>query len=425
MSMNKGGIGKRLTVRAIAALAVILLFGNTLLVQAVTYIYSRASAPGILIVWPQNHYAGVDQYGVGAQLSIYQIADAQIDATNRKLNYTLTADFAKFRIDFDQVRQDGINTELSQKMIDFIRKNGLTGRVLMTDDMGRGVFYNLQAGLYLVVQTGASADYAAKYKDIAPFYVNVPILDVDGMWQQAVTVCPKLETLEPPAADPPKPPKPDHSTQTPTDDTSNELRPIDPETGWPIDPATGWPIDPATGWPINPETGLPTDPVTGYPIDPVTGYPIDPETGMPIDPVTGYLIDPETGWPIDPATGWPINPETGLPTNPETGETADLAARLAIISSNLLKLVKSWAEDFVRKLMNGGWLPQTGLQIIPIILLAGLGIVLLGIGAWQVFRTDASAGRRKGKNRKRTFDADEESQDGAEDEAKDEPEDKC
>lgn len=364
MNMNKDGIRKRLTVRVIAALAVILLLGNTLLVQAVTYLYSRASAPGILVVWPQNHYAGVDQYGVGAQLSIYQIADAQIDASNRKLNYTLTAEFDKFRIDFDQVRQDGINTELSQKMIDFIRKNALTGRVLMTDNMGRGVFYNLQVGLYLVVQTGASDDYAAKYKDMIPFYVNVPMLDVDGVWQQAVTVCPKLETLDPPPVDPPKPSKPDHSSQTPPENMTNELPAMDPETGYPI--------------------------------------------------------DPETGWPIDPVTGWPINPETGLPTDPATGETADLAARLAIISSNLLKKIKSWAEDFVRKLMNGGWLPQTGLEILPIILLAGLGMVLLGIGAWQVFRPDASAGRRKGKSRKRTFDTDERTQDGAEDEPEEE-----
>lgn len=394
MNMNKDGIRKRLTVRVIAALAVILLLGNTLLVQAVTYLYSRASAPGILVVWPQNHYAGVDQYGVGAQLSIYQIADAQIDAANRKLNYTLTAEFDKFRIDFDQVRQDGINTELSQKMIDFIRKNALTGRVLMTDNMGRGVFYNLQPGLYLVVQTGASDEYAAKYKDMIPFYVNVPMLDVDGVWQQAVTVCPKLETLDPPV-DPQKPSKPDHSSQTPPEDKTEELPPMDPETGYPIDPETGWPIDP------------------------VTGYPIDPETGLPTDPATGYPIDPETGWPIDPVTGWPINPETGLPTNPATGETADLAARLAIISSNLLKKVKSWAEDFVRKLMNGGWLPQTGLEILPIILLAGLGMVLLGIGAWQVFRPDVSAGRRKKKSRKRTLDTDEEKQDGAEDEPED------
>lgn len=369
MNMSKDGIRKRLTVRAIAALAVILLLGNTLLAQAVTYIYSRASAPGILVVWPQNHYAGVDQYGVGAQLSIYQIADAQIDAANRKLNYTLTAEFDKFRIDFDQVRQDGINTELSPKMIDFIRKNGLTGRVLMTDNMGRGVFYNLQAGLYLVVQTGASDDYAAKYKDMIPFYVNVPMLDVDGVWQQAVTVCPKLETLDPPPVDPPKPSKPDHSSQTPPENMTNELPSFDPETGYPI--------------------------------------------------------DPETGWPIDPVTGWPINPETGLPTNPATGETADLAARLAIISSNLMKKIKSWAEDFVRKLMNSGWLPQTGLEILPIILLAGLGMVLLGIGAWQVFRPDASAGRRKKKSRKRTLDTDEETQDGAEDEPEDEAENRA
>lgn len=401
MNMSKDGIRKRLTVRAIAALAVILLLGNTLLAQAVTYIYSRASAPGILVVWPQNHYAGVDQYGVGAQLSIYQIADAQIDAANRKLNYTLTAEFDKFRIDFDQVRQDGINTELSLKMIDFIRKNGLTGRVLMTDNMGRGVFYNLQAGLYLVVQTGASDDYAAKYKDMIPFYVNVPMLDVDGVWQQAVTVCPKLETLDPPPVDPPKPSKPDHSSQTPPENMTNELPSFDPETGYPIDPETGWPIDP------------------------VTGYPIDPETGLPTDPATGYPIDPETGWPIDPVTGWPINPETGLPTNPATGETADLTARLAIISSNLLKQIKSWAEDFVRKLMNSGWLPQTGLEILPIILLAGLGMVLLGIGACQVFRPEASAGRRKKKSRKRTLDTDEEKQDGAEDEPEDEAENRA
>lgn len=400
MNMNKDGIRKRLTVRVIAALAVILLLGNTLLVQAVTYLYSRASAPGILVVWPQNHYAGVDQYGVGAQLSIYQIADAQIDAANRKLNYTLTAEFDKFRIDFDQVRQDGINTELSQKMIDFIRKNALTGRVLMTDNMGRGVFYNLQPGLYLVVQTGASDEYAATYKDMIPFYVNVPMLDVDGVWQQAVTVCPKLETLDPPV-DPPKPSKPDHSSQTPPEDKTEEPPPMDPETGYPIDPETGWPIDP------------------------VTGYPIDPETGLPTDPATGYPIDPETGWPIDPVTGWPINPETGLPTNPATGETADLAARLAIISSNLLKKIKSWAEDFVRKLMNSGWLPQTGLEILPIILLAGLGMVLLAIGAWQVFRPDASADRRKRKSRKRTFETDEETQDGAENEPEDEAENRA
>lgn len=316
--------------KRIRQVLLLLLLSLLLLYGGVVYAASgTVPKTGTLVVQPKNHYSGKDHYGEGAQLSLYQVADATVGAIgiDSRLTYSLTDEFKKFRIDFDSIRPDGIDTTYTSELITYIQKNHIQGKTFpSTDKMGRGFFLDLKPGLYLVVQTGASSDYTAKYKYIQPFCVSIPILDtIKKKWQYDVTVCPKLESIEKPK---PEEDNNQSSGNTPhAEDTFEEETETLPPTQ---EPWTEW-----IGWDEN-----------------------------------GEWVGGE--WAGGSGGGWDS----------------------AVAGDSLAGGVGGDRAD---------GLPQTGLMLLPILILIPLGFLLLGVGIWQIFGADLKKKWQTDHKKKKTY----------------------
>lgn len=195
MNNSRSVLYRGVRVFACLGLAALLLW-NT---GSAAYAFSANGERVILSVWPKARYGGRDYYGAGARLTLYKVADAEVNDGDAAIqSFTLTDDFKKVKIDFSTIRQDGVDTAYTEMLENYIRKHKILGSTLVTDENGRGNFLDLTPGFYLVLQTGAEEHFYRRFQDIRPFAVCLPLqcLDEHGKpyLEYQVTVCPKLET---------------------------------------------------------------------------------------------------------------------------------------------------------------------------------------------------------------------------------------
>lgn len=211
----------------------------------------------------------------GGELTVYRVAEVQ--RKNGNLNFEYCGDFDGCAIELDDLTDSTLAGQLQEYLSD-----NAEGTVREVDANGNVNFYDLELGLYLVVQTKASKGY----KPVNSFLVSLPMAE-DGEWNYEVDASPKVGAYTPEPETPPSPPDtPDKPDKPDTPDT--------PETpGNPDNPV-------APGNPDNPVApGSPDNPVLpGHP-----DHPVLPQTGqlnwpIPVMAVSGMLLF-AYGWATD------------------------------------------------------------------------------------------------------------------------------
>ena len=117
---------------------------------------------------------------VGAELSVYYIATAILDADGN-LIYDYTGDFKQFDTAID-------DTSLATKLDAFISKHNVPSTKMTTNADGTALCNELPLGLYFVKQTGAVEGFAP----CTPFLVTVPN-EKNGEYVYDVNASPKTE----------------------------------------------------------------------------------------------------------------------------------------------------------------------------------------------------------------------------------------
>lgn len=214
----------------------------------------------------------------GGELTVYRVAEVQ--RKNGNLSFEYCGDFDGCAIELGDLTDSTLAGQLQEYLSD-----NAEGTVREVDANGNVNFYDLELGLYLVVQTKASKGY----KPVNSFLVSLPMAE-DGEWNYEVDASPKVGAYTPEPETPPSPPnKPDKPDKPNTPDT-----PENP--GNPDNPV-------APGNPDNPVApGSPDNPVLpGHPDHPVmNGL---PQTGqlnwpIPVMAVSGMLLF-AYGWVTD------------------------------------------------------------------------------------------------------------------------------
>ena len=214
----------------------------------------------------------------GGELTVYRVAEVQ--RKNGNLSFEYCGDFDGCAIELGDLTDSTLAGQLQEYLSD-----NTEGTVREVDANGNVNFYDLELGLYLVVQTKASKGY----KPVNSFLVSLPMAE-DGEWNYEVDASPKVGAYTPEPETPPSPPnKPDKPDKPDTPDT-----PENP--GNPDNPV-------APGNPDNPVApGSPDNPVLpGHPDDPVmNGL---PQTGqlnwpIPVMAISGMLLF-AYGWVTD------------------------------------------------------------------------------------------------------------------------------
>lgn len=211
----------------------------------------------------------------GGELTVYRVAEVQ--RKNGNLSFEYCGDFDGCAIELGDLTDSTLAGQLQEYLSD-----NAEGTVREVDANGNVNFYDLELGLYLVVQTKASKGY----KPVNSFLVSLPMAE-DGEWNYEVDASPKVGAYTPEPETPPSPPDtPDKPDKPDTPDT--------PETpGNPDNPV-------APGNPDNPVApGSPDNPVLpGHP-----DHPVLPQTGqlnwpIPVMAVSGMLLF-AYGWATD------------------------------------------------------------------------------------------------------------------------------
>ena len=211
----------------------------------------------------------------GGELTVYRVAEVQ--RKNGNLNFEYCGDFDGCAIELDDLTDSTLAGQLQEYLSD-----NAEGTVREVDANGNVNFYDLELGLYLVVQTKASKGY----KPVNSFLVSLPMAE-DGEWNYEVDASPKVGAYTPEPETPPSPPDtPDKPDKPDTPDT-----PENP--GNPDNPV-------ASENPDNPVApGSPDNPVLpGHP-----DHPVLPQTGqlnwpIPVMAVSGMLLF-AYGWATD------------------------------------------------------------------------------------------------------------------------------
>ena len=164
----------------------------------------------------------------GAQISIYQVADA--DIYDSWAVFKVKEEYASLRKVDDTGHEttfDGLTASqsiaLAKEFAKLVKNPVKTG---VTDKNGNVMAEGLTPGMYLVVQTGKSGT-AEGYEMFQPFLVLVPMYE-EGIWVKNVTVEPKtgvkpVETETPATPTPSTSPKPSTTSRpaSPTPKRSN------------------------------------------------------------------------------------------------------------------------------------------------------------------------------------------------------------
>ena len=117
---------------------------------------------------------------VGAELSVYYIATAMLDADGN-LIYDYTEDFKQFDTAID-------DTSLAEKLDTFVSQHSVPSTKMTTNSEGTALCNELPLGLYFVKQTGAVEGFAP----CTPFLVTVPN-EKNGEYVYEVNASPKTE----------------------------------------------------------------------------------------------------------------------------------------------------------------------------------------------------------------------------------------
>ncbi len=156
----------------------------------------------------------------GGSMAIYRVADATSD--NGNYNFNPCGDFALLDEDLTDVDSD----ELAFSVAAYIAQNNIVGLTMPIDSNGTVSFYDLEPGLYMLIQTVASEGYNCA----TPFLVSLPMYD--GEYIYDIDASAKVEFSKF-SNDPHEDTKPDSGRNTTSPDTDNKL----PQTGqlnWPI-----------------------------------------------------------------------------------------------------------------------------------------------------------------------------------------------
>lgn len=214
----------------------------------------------------------------GGELTVYRVAEVQ--RKNGNLSFEYCGDFDGCAIELGDLTDSTLAGQLQEYLSD-----NAEGTVREVDANGNVNFYDLELGLYLVVQTKASKGY----KPVNSFLVSLPMAE-DGEWNYEVDASPKVGAYTPEPETPPFPPdKPDKPDKPDTPDTpenpGNPDNPVAPEN--PDNPV-------APGSPDNPVLpGHPDNPVmNGLPQTGQLNWPI------PVMAVSGMLLF-AYGWATD------------------------------------------------------------------------------------------------------------------------------
>lgn len=205
----------------------------------------------------------------GGELTVYRVAEVQ--RKNGNLSFEYCGDFDGCAIELGDLTDSTLAGQLQEYLSD-----NAEGTVREVDANGNVNFYDLELGLYLVVQTKASKGY----KPVNSFLVSLPMAE-DGEWNYEVDASPKVGAYTPEPETPPSPP----------DTPDKPDKPVSP--GNPDNPV-------APGTPDNPVApGSPDNPVLpGHP-----DHPVLPQTGqlnwpIPVMAVSGMLLF-AYGWVAD------------------------------------------------------------------------------------------------------------------------------
>lgn len=193
----------------------------------------------------------------GGELTVYRVAEVQ--RKNGNLNFEYCGDFDGCAIELGDLTDSTLAGQLQEYLSD-----NAEGTVREVDANGNVNFYDLELGLYLVVQTKASKGY----KPVNSFLVSLPMAE-DGEWNYEVDASPKVGAYTPEPETPPSPPdKPDKpDTPDTPENPGNPDNPVAPEN--PDNPvAPGSPDNPVLpGHPDNPVmNGLPQTGQLNWPI---------------------------------------------------------------------------------------------------------------------------------------------------------------
>ena len=202
----------------------------------------------------------------GGELTIYRVAEVQ--RKNGDLSFEYCGDFYGCGIALGDLTDSTLAAQLQEFL-----PAGAEGTVQTVGSDGTVTFDDLELGLYLVVQTKASAGYKA----VNPFLVSLPLAE-DGQWLYDVDASPKVGAYTPETPETPDTP----STPVSPDGPSTPATPDSPDA--PNEPST--PAD----------TDTPAQP--GRPANPAL-----PKTGqlnwpVPVMAVSGLLLF-AFGWTLD------------------------------------------------------------------------------------------------------------------------------
>ena len=155
----------------------------------------------------------------GVELGIYQVADLLISGNSAQ--YSPRPAFSGTGIDFNGLKESD-SSKVASALAQAIQ-NQSPAQKQVSDAAGVATFGNLDPGVYLVIQMGASGK-AQNYETMVPFLLMVPEKnDADGQnsWNYQVTAEPKTELVKKPQTVPP-----DAPDTPPSSDVPNPKKPV-------------------------------------------------------------------------------------------------------------------------------------------------------------------------------------------------------
>lgn len=131
----------------------------------------------------------------GGQLTVYRVAEVQ--RNNGDLSFVYCGDFDGCGIELGDLTDSTLARQLESYL-----SPAAEGTVQTVDSEGCAAFSQLELGLYLVVQTKASAGY----QPVNSFLVSLPMAE-NGQWLYDVDASPKVGACTPEPETPPVPPE--------------------------------------------------------------------------------------------------------------------------------------------------------------------------------------------------------------------------
>lgn len=124
----------------------------------------------------------------GAEITLYRIADAEFDKSGNLSNLTFT--YVDSYKDFGGVPGDLTDRSSINRLANFTQTNNIRGTARTTDENGYTIFPDLEAGMYLAVQTSSVEGFTT----CSPFVVALPVYE-NGHLIYDIDATPKTDVL--------------------------------------------------------------------------------------------------------------------------------------------------------------------------------------------------------------------------------------